>query len=77
MLAAAKEQGTRIMVNWPFAWWPMLQKGIAMAQGGDIGRIWQVKYRAAHEGPRELGCSEFFCGWLYDDFRCTASASTV
>ena len=21
---------------------------------------------AAHAGPRELGCSEFFCDWLYD-----------
>ncbi len=66
MLAAAGESRARLMINWPFAWWPQLQKAIAMAQDGAIGRLWQVKYRAAHEGPRELGCSEFFCDWLYD-----------
>jgi predicted dehydrogenase len=67
MLAAADASGVRIMVNWPFVWWPQLQQALAMAQGGDLGRIWQVKYRAAHAGPRELGCSEYFCGWLYDE----------
>ena len=66
MLAAAEASGVRIMVNWPFVWWPQLQQALAMAQGGDVGRVWQVKYRAAHAGPRELGCSEYFCGWLYD-----------
>jgi predicted dehydrogenase len=25
-----------------------------------------VRYRAAHAGPREYGCSKFFCDWLYD-----------
>src|SRR5262249_39921883 len=30
------------------------------------GDVWQVKYRAAHAGPRELGCSPYFCSWLYD-----------
>ena len=67
IMRAVKNHGTRLMVNWPFAWWPQLQKAMAMAKAGDIGRIWQVKYRAAHQGPRELGCSDYFCSWLYDD----------
>lgn len=67
LLAAAKENNVRLMVNWPFAWWPQLQKAIAMAKAGDVGRVWQVKYRAAHEGPREIGCSSYFCDWLYDE----------
>jgi len=67
MLAAAEASGVRIMVNWPFVWWPQLQQALAMALGGDLGRVWQVKYRAAHAGPREVGCSEYFCEWLYDE----------
>ena len=66
MLRAANEGGIRMMINWPFSWWPHLQKAIAMAGEGLLGRLWQVKYRAAHQGPKEMGCSECFCEWLYD-----------
>ncbi len=66
MLAAARANGVRLMVNWPFAWWPQLRHGICMAQSGELGRVWQVRYRAAHQGPVELGCSRQFCEWLYD-----------
>jgi predicted dehydrogenase len=61
------EQGVRLMVNWPFAWSPPLLKAMAMIDAGDIGHIWQVKYRAAHAGPREMGCSEYFCDWLFNE----------
>ena len=66
MLAAARRAGVRLMVNWPFAWWGPLQHAILLAQQGEIGELWEVKYRSAHEGPRELGCSPSFCNWLYD-----------
>lgn len=67
MLRAARSSGKRLMVNWPFAWWPGFQMALQMAREGVIGRIWQVKYRAAHEGPRAFGCSEYFCQWLEDE----------
>ncbi len=67
MLAAAEDHNVRLMINWPFAWWPQLQHAINLAASGEIGQLWQVKYRAAHEGPKELGCSEYFCEWLYDE----------
>lgn len=67
MKAAAEAAGVRLMINWPFAWWPQLQHAIDLALAGEIGPLWQVKYRAAHEGPVELGCSKFFCEWLYDE----------
>jgi predicted dehydrogenase len=66
MHAAARASGVRLMVNWPFAWWPQLRHGIYMAQVGELGQLWQVRYRAAHQGPVELGCSRQFCEWLYD-----------
>lgn len=67
MLAAAQDNQVRLMVNWPFAWWPQLRHAIDLANGGDIGQLWQVRYRAAHQGPVELGCSKYFCDWLYSE----------
>ncbi|QDV52827.1 Gfo/Idh/MocA family protein [Gimesia fumaroli] len=66
MQTAARDKNVSLMVNWPFAWWPQMQHAITMAQAGEIGEIWQVKYRAAHAGPKELGCSDYFCDWLFD-----------
>lgn len=74
VMAAIEQHNVRLMVNWPFCWWPPLQRAIGMANEGQLGRIWQVKYRAAHAGPREVGCSDYFCDWLYDAQRNGAGA---
>lgn len=66
LLAAARRNGVRLMVNWPFAWKRQMQQALHLASNGNLGRIWQVKYRAAHEGPLEHGCSPHFVSWLYD-----------
>ena len=52
LLQAADTTGKRLMVNWPIAWWPQVQHALALAQSGEIGEVWQVRYRAAHQGPR-------------------------
>lgn len=67
MLDAAETNNVRLMINWPFAWWSQMQHAIRLAQAGEIGRLWQVKYRAAHQGPVEMGCTEYFSDWLFDD----------
>lgn len=67
MLEAAERAGVRLMINWPFLWWPQMQQALKVAAAGEIGALWQVKYRSAHEGPKELGCSQPFCEWLYDE----------
>ncbi|MBL68915.1 MAG: oxidoreductase [Verrucomicrobiales bacterium] len=69
LLKAADATGRRLMVNWPIAWWPQIQQALALALIGEIGDLWQVRYRAAHQGPREMGASEYFCDWLYDPNR--------
>ena len=66
ILAATRRPRVRLMVNWPVAWWPQLQHAVRLAADGSIGDLWQVKYRAAHAGPREMGCSRYFWEWLYD-----------
>lgn len=69
MIAVVRNTKTRLMVNWPFAWWPQLQQAMKLVAKGTIGRVWQTKYRAAHCGPKEMGASPFFCEWLYDEER--------
>jgi predicted dehydrogenase len=66
MLAAAADANALLMVNWPVAWYPAFRHALDLAQDGHIGRVTHVDYRAAHCGPREYGCSPYFCDWLYD-----------
>lgn len=66
VVSLVRKHGIRLMINWPFAWWSQLQHALHMASEGMLGRVWQVKYRAAHAGPERLGCSEYFCEWLFD-----------
>ena len=66
---AASDGNAKLMINWPFCWWPQMQEALRRLDEGIIGRVWQVKYRAAHAGPAELGCSDAFCEWLFDEQR--------
>jgi predicted dehydrogenase len=66
MTIAAAKAGVVLMVNWPFAWWKHLQHAIKLAKDGAIGDLFQVRYRSAHNGPKELGCRPSFYNWLYD-----------
>ena len=66
MLAAARTAERQLMINWPFAWWASLQHALGMVQSGEIGRLFSMKYRAAHAGPKELGCTPYFYNWLHD-----------
>ena len=74
MRGAARAAGVQLMVNWPIFWWPHLQYAFKLIADGRIGEIFQVNYRSAHAGPRELGCSPFFSEWLYDPERNGAGA---
>jgi predicted dehydrogenase len=69
MLEATRNAGVRLMVNWPYAWWPAMQHGIHLAQEGHLGRLWHVRYRGAHQGPENSGCSPYFQEWLFDAHR--------
>ncbi len=71
---AARAAGVQLMVNWPFFWWPNLQHALKLIASGQIGEVYQANYRAAHAGPRELGCSPYFSEWLYDPDRNGAGA---
>ena len=66
MLRASKKHGIKLMVNYPTAWRAAFREAYKLAEEGLIGRIYQVRYRAAHAGPKEIGCSKYFYEWLYN-----------
>ncbi len=67
MLKAAEAGGIRLMVNWPSAWSPANHAFTELIEQGEIGEVFYLKYRAAHNGPREIGCSKYFWEWLYEE----------
>lgn len=66
MYDAATQANVRLLVNWPTAWNPAWQEMERRLLSGDIGQIRYLKYRSAHNGPREIGCDPHFVEWLYD-----------
>jgi predicted dehydrogenase len=74
MLAAAEKAGVLLMINWPTAWSPAIQTMDRLIREGQVGRPFELRYRSAHQGPKEIGCSEYFYSWLYDRQRNGAGA---
>jgi predicted dehydrogenase len=66
MLRAATDAGIQLMINWPTAWFPAVQEWERRLVAGDIGTLTYLKYRSAHNGPKEIGCDPHFWQWLYD-----------
>lgn len=69
LLAASRERGVPLMVNWPSVWRPALIHGLELVRQGAVGEPVQVSNRGGHVGPIEYGCSPQFCEWLYDPHR--------
>jgi len=66
MLEAVHSAGTKLMINWPFRWRPAMVQAWEMVRDGILGSVFHSRIRMAHKGPRETGCSDHFCDWLYD-----------
>lgn len=66
MLAAARGAGTLLFINWPNRWRPNTLASWKLIADGSIGHVFHARMRMAHKGPREFGCSDYFCDWLYD-----------
>ena len=66
MLRAAQVAGTLLLINWPTAWVPAYREWERRLVAGEIGSLFYIKYRSAHNGPKEIGCSPYFYEWLYD-----------
>ncbi len=69
MLAAQKASGKLLMINWPIALGAPLWSLKSAVDAGQIGKAFHMKFRIGHGGPKEIGCDEYFVGWLYDEKR--------
>jgi len=67
MLDAMRASGKTLMINWPVAWAPWLHEVNRLLDANAVGPIFNVQYRNGHFGPKEIGCDEWFVGWLYDE----------
>lgn len=67
MLAAMRASGKTLMINWPVAWAPWLHEVKRLLDEGSIGPVFNLQYRNGHFGPKEIGCDEWFVGWLHDE----------
>lgn len=74
MVEAAKRAGVLCLINWPSAWSASLQEMERRILAGEVGRLFYFKYRSAHNGPKEIGCSPYFWQWLYDEEKNGAGA---
>jgi len=66
MLSISRKADIKLMINYPTAWSPRIRHAYTLAKKGLIGTIYQIRYRAAHQGPKEMGCSSYFYEWLYN-----------
>lgn len=66
LYAAAQRSGVHLMINYPHNWNAKLRHAHTLAKDGAVGDVFKVRYSGGHAGPREIGCSEIFCDWLYD-----------
>jgi predicted dehydrogenase len=66
MVEACRRARVELMINWPTAWQPYIQTVDRLVREGAIGAVHKVKYLAAHQGPKEIGCTPYFYNWLYD-----------
>jgi predicted dehydrogenase len=67
MLAAQKASGKTLMINWPLAWNPWVYEVKKQVESGAIGHPFHMQFSIGHSGPKEIGCDEYFVGWLYDE----------
>ncbi len=53
---AAKDGNAKIIVNWPYTWWPGVRKAHELCEAGEIGKIFKITYRNADSlGPLSYG----------------------
>lgn len=62
----ADQAGIKLMVNYWNAWAASSQELFRRVKAGEIGPIQKIIVQYGHQGPKEIGVSPQFGGWLYD-----------
>ncbi len=66
MEGLAKKYHIQLLTNYETTWYPTLETSKAMVDGGDIGPVRKMVFHDGHQGPKTIGVSPEFFGWLTD-----------
>lgn len=67
MQAAANKGGIQLLVNYETTWYPSNHEAYSLVHDQRIiGDLRKIVVHDGHRGPKEIGCSSEFLGWLTD-----------
>ncbi len=64
--ALSKKNKTAFLVNYETTWYKSNQQIKQLVDKNEVGRITRMVVKDGHEGPKEIGCSNYFLAWLTD-----------
>ncbi len=67
MLTLAKKHNIYLLTNYETSWYPVTEKSFQLINDSSfVGKVRKVVIHDGHEGPKEIGVSKEFLGWLSD-----------
>lgn len=69
ILRAVESSGITLMVAYHSAFNPVYDQVKQLLGAGAIGKVYLARGVTGHAGPVEIGCSKYFCEWLFDKQR--------
>lgn len=66
IVVAAEESGIKVMVAYHGYFSASYGKIKGWLDEGKIGDVYLARALIGHAGPKEIGCSKYFCEWLFD-----------
>jgi predicted dehydrogenase len=66
IIAAAEQSGIKVMVAYHNYFGAGYGKVKDWLDEGQIGDVYLATATIGHAGPQEIGCSQYFCEWLFD-----------
>ncbi|TAK21806.1 MAG: Gfo/Idh/MocA family oxidoreductase [Chloroflexota bacterium] len=69
IVKAVESSGITYMCAYHSAYNPTFDQVKALIDAGAIGKVYLARGVTGHGGPKEFGCSDYFCEWLFDKKR--------
>lgn len=67
MKALAEKHDIQLLTNFETSWYPSTAKSFQLVNDSNfIGQIRKVVIHDGHQGPKEIGCDQYFLNWLTD-----------
>ena len=67
MQLLAKQHSIHLLTNYETSWYPTTEKTYQLVNDSNaVGKLKKAVFHHGHQGPREIGVSKEFLGWLTD-----------